>query len=106
MLILNVVGRTPAYNHVLFSDGGGLDFLYAELAAETDCIKIYDTSETCFIVKPKNLYFEGFSKDYRWNYFLLEFGGLKPVFPDCQCDREYLIEDNPAHLLRVCRWAR
>lgn len=37
--VLNVVGRTPAYNHVLFSDGGGLDFLYAELAAETDCIK-------------------------------------------------------------------
>ena len=95
--VLNVVGRTPAYNHLLFSDGGGLDFLYAELAAETDCIKIYDTLETCFIVKPKNLYFEGFSRDYRWNYFLLEFGGLKPVFPDCQCDGEYLIEDTPAH---------
>ena len=41
--VLNVVGRTPAYNHLLFSDGGGLDFLYAELAAETDCIKIYGT---------------------------------------------------------------
>ena len=95
--ILNVVGRTPAYNHLLFSDGGGLDFLYAELAAETDCIKIYDTLETCFIVKPKNLYFEGFSRDYRWNYFLLEFGGLEPVFPDCQRDEESLIEDTPAH---------
>lgn len=36
--ILNVIGRTPAYNHMLFHDKGGLDFSHAEFAAETGCI--------------------------------------------------------------------
>ena len=51
----------------------------------------------CYIVKPLNLRFEGFS-DYRWNYFLLELANLNPIFPDSSfLDSEPLIEDSPAH---------
>lgn len=95
---LNVIGRTPAYNHMLFHDKGGLDFSYAEIAAEADCIKIYDTSGFCRIVKPKRLYFEGFETHFRWNYFLLELDELMPIFEEhSEIDKEYIVEDTPAH---------
>lgn len=93
--ILNVIGRTPAYNHMLFHDKGGLDFSHAEFAAETGCIKMYDTIGFCYIVKPKRLYFEGFGNDFRWNYFLLELAELTPILENN--DSEYLVEDSPAH---------
>lgn len=93
--ILNVIGRTPAYNHMLFHDQGGLDFSHAEFAAETGCIKMYDTIGFCYIVKPKRLYFEGFGNDFRWNYFLLELAELTPILENN--DSEYLVEDSPAH---------
>lgn len=51
--ILNVIGRTPAYNHMLFHDKGGLDFSHAEFAAETGCIKMYDTIGFCYIAYVK-----------------------------------------------------
>lgn len=51
--ILNIIGSIPAYNHMMFSDQGGLDFSHAEMAAEKDCIYIYDTIGFCFVVKPK-----------------------------------------------------
>lgn len=96
--ILNIIGRTPAYNHMLFHDKGGLDFSYAEIAAEENCIKLYDTLGFCYIVKPKKLYFEGFDENYRWNYFLLELAQLTPVFENYdECDKECLVEDSPAH---------
>ena len=74
--VLNIIGRTPAYNHMLFHDRGGLDFERAENASEEGCIKLYDTLGSCYIVKPKILYFEGFEKNYKWNYFLLELDDL------------------------------
>lgn len=96
--VLNIIGKTPAYNHMFFHDEGGLDFSYAKIAAEDNCIKLYDTVGFCYIVKPKRLYFEGFNEDYRWNYFLLEFDELLPVFVNGEClDYEYLVEDYPAH---------
>ena len=96
--VLNIIGKTPAYNHMLFHDKGGLDFSYAKIAAEDNCIKLYDTLGFCYIVKPKRLYFEGFNEDYRWNYFLLEFDELLPVFDNGEyLDYEYLVEDYPAH---------
>jgi len=95
---LNIVGKTPAYNHMLFHDMGGLDFSYAEVAAEEDCIKLYDTIGYCHIVKPKILYFEGFDENFRWNYLLLELDQLNPVFDNYSCiDNEYLVEDYSAH---------
>lgn len=95
--VLNIVGKTPAYNHMFFHDKGGMDFLSAQIAAEDGCIKLYDTQGICRLVKPKKLYFEGFGDNYRWNYFLLELDNLEPVDKSCVLDEEYLVEDRPAH---------
>ncbi|MEG0835829.1 MAG: protein kinase family protein [Christensenellaceae bacterium] len=96
--VLNAIGLTPAFNHMLFSDKGGLDFSYAEMAHEAGCIKVYDTSRFCHILKPKNLYYEGFDQKVRWNYFLLEIDEIDPVFETHPLmDHEYLVEDRPAH---------
>lgn len=96
--VLNIVAKTPAYNHMLFHNQGGLDFSHAEISAETDCIRLYDTIGFCYIVKPKILHFEGFDENYKWNYFLLELDKLNPVIGnDNDFDSEYLVEDTPAH---------
>lgn len=96
--VLNIIGKTPAYNHMLFHDKGGLDFSFSEVAAEENCIKLYDTIGFCYVVKPKRLCFEGFNKDYRWNYFLLELDELLPVLDNVKnLDYEYLVEDYPAN---------
>ena len=96
--VLNIIGKTPAYNHMLFHDHGGLDFAHAEIATENNCIKLYDTLGFCRIIKPKILYFEGFDENYKWNYFLLELDKLNPVLGnDNYIDSEYLVEDTPAH---------
>lgn len=95
--ILNIIGQNPAYNHMFFHSGGGLDFSHAKIAEETDCIKLFTTDDFCYILKPKILYFENFS-DCRWNYFLLELDNLKPIIEDSPFnDREHLVEDTPAH---------
>lgn len=96
--VLNIVGQTPAYNHMLFSDYGGLDFSYSMRATEENCIYLYDTLGNCYIVKPKLLQYEGFSEDYRWSYFRLDLKKLTPVI--CKYDKldyEYLVEDAPGH---------
>lgn len=96
--VLNIVGATPAYNHMLFSDMGGLDFSFAEHAPEKECIYIYDTFGGCFLVKPKSLLFEGFGDDYRWNYFLLDLCEMKPIIRKYDgIGYEYLVEDRPGH---------
>lgn len=96
--ILNIVGKSPAYNHMLFSDGGGQDFSYAESAAEEKCIRIIDNIGYCYIVKPKKLYYEGFENNFKWNYFLLEFNGLKSISKDEKAQaQECLVEDTPGH---------
>lgn len=96
--VLNIVGMTPAYNHMLFSDGGGLDFSHAKLAAEEGCIYIHDTFGFCFVVKPKCLCYEGFNDNYKWNYFLLELDRLNPIFEENEVvGYECLVEDKPAH---------
>lgn len=63
--VLNIIGRTPAYNHMLFHEKGGLDFSHAEISAEYGCIKIYDTIRSCYVVKPKLLHFQGFDEKYK-----------------------------------------
>ncbi len=100
--VLNIIGQSPAYNHMLFHDQGGLDFSYAERASEEGCIKLYDTIGFCYIVKPQNLYFESFDGNFEWNYFLLEFGGLEPIFlKDIAICEELLLEDAPSHYLKA-----
>ena len=97
--VLNAVGTLRAFNHMLFPDGGGLDFMLAEPAAETDCICIYDTLNIPHIVKPEKLHFETFGEDQVWSYFLLELSFLEPVLPDTKISdyRELLEEDTPGH---------
>lgn len=96
--ILNIIGSIPAYNHMMFSDKGGLDFDYAEMAFEKDCIYIYDTLGFCFVVKPKKLYYEGFDEYYRWNYFLLELDTLQPIIEKYdEISYERLVEDYHGH---------
>lgn len=96
--ILNIIGHAPAFNHMYFSDGGGLDFAYAEMAHESGCIYIYDTSNGCLLLKPRSLEYEGFDKSIRWNYFILDFDHLSPIISEtCVKSCERLVEDSPAH---------
>ena len=96
--VLNIVGSTPAYNHMLLSDRGGTDFAYAKRASEENCIYLYDTTGMCCLVKPKALYYESFTEDYRWSYFRLDLQNLSPVIGRYDyIDYEYLVEDTPGH---------
>lgn len=95
--VLNAIGTLPAYNHMLFSHCGWLDFRKAEIANEAGCIYIYDSVGVCFLVKPKTLYYENFNEEYTWNYFLLELDTLLPIIYKNNLDYEYLVEDYPAH---------
>ncbi len=96
--VLNIVGSTPAYNHMLLSDRGGTDFAYAKRAHEENCIYVYDTMGMCYLVKPESLHYEGFSEDYRWSYFRLDLQRLSPVIEKYDSiDYEYLVEDMPGH---------
>lgn len=94
--VLNIVGTSPAYNHMLLSTKGGLDFKKAEKANEEGCIYVYDTLGICYLCKPKCLIYESFAEKYTWNYFLLELEELEPIFADVY-DRETLIEDYPGN---------
>jgi len=96
--VLNAVGTLRAFNHMLFSDHGGLDFAFAEPAAEEGCICITDDFGCARIGKPACLHLETFGGDYVWSYFLLELAPLEPIFqiPE-DCRRECLVEDFPGH---------
>lgn len=96
--VLNIVGSTPAYNHMLVLDRGGTDFAYAKRASEENCIYLYDTTGMCYLVKPKALYYESFTEDYRWSYFRLDLQNLSSVIGRYDyIDYEYLVEDTPGH---------
>lgn len=96
--VLNVVGSTPAYNHMLLSGGGGIDFAYAKRAPEENCIYVYETSGICYLVKPDSLHYEGFSEDCRWSYFRLDLQQVSPIIEKYDgIDYEYLVEDRPGH---------
>ncbi len=95
--VLNVLGALSAYNHMFFPQGGGLDFQSSKLAAENDCIYIYDDCGGCSLVKPKRLYFERFKTDYKWSYFLLELDVLNSITGTVDGFSEFLVEDYPGH---------
>lgn len=94
--VLNIIGTTPAFNHMLFSSRGGLDFDYAKLGNEQSCIEVY-ADGFCHIVKPKQLIYEGFGENCEWNYFLLELDELDPIISQSEFENEMLVEDYPAH---------
>lgn len=93
--VLNIIGRIPAYNHLLFSDGGGLDFQKAELV-DNECLDIItDTFRNR--IKPKQLVFESFKHSF-WNYFLLELDKQEVVVgTDVSEFEERVVEDTPNH---------
>lgn len=92
---LNIVGQSPAYNHMMFSDGGGLDFTSVDYANEDGCIYLVN-KPFISIVKPKCLYFDSF-RDVRWNYFLLEADEMEPIYAGMDVLDEDLVEDTPGH---------
>lgn len=92
---LNIVGQSPAYNHMMFSNGGGLDFTNVDFANEDSCLYLVN-KPFISIVKPKCLYFESFP-DVRWNYFLLEADEMKPIYAGADVLEEDLVEDTPGH---------
>jgi serine/threonine protein kinase len=93
--VLNMVSKLPAYNYMIFSDNGGLDFQKAERANEEGCIYVYATNMR-LLVKPKLLSVEVFNYS-EWNYFLLELEKQDAILDNPQCEDEFLVEDTPAH---------
>ena len=95
--VLNIVGMSPAFNHMFGPDGGGLDFDYAKLANEKNCICLVTQKIFQLVMKPEVLVYERFP-DYRWNYFLLKLAPLSPVLGEFESDfSEMLVEDFPSH---------
>lgn len=93
--VLNIVSKLPAYNYMIFSDQGGLDFQKAERANEKGCIYVYATN-MCLLVKPKLLSLEVFNYS-EWNYFLLELEEQDAILDNPGVGDEFLVEDSPAH---------
>lgn len=95
--VLNIVGMSPAFNHMFGPDGGGLDFDYAKLANEKNCICLVTQKIFQLVMKPEVLVYERFP-DYRWNYFLLKLAPLSPVLGEFESNfSEMLVEDFPSH---------
>lgn len=94
---LNTLAQSAALNHMMFPDGGGLDFTGAEIVKEEGFIGIY-TGNAVNIIKPKCLYFESFP-DARWNYFFLEAEDVEPIDGESvsKSGEQYLVEDYPGH---------
>jgi hypothetical protein len=93
--VLNIVSKLPAYNYMIFSDHGGLDFQKAQRANEVGCIYVYATN-MCLLVKPKLLSLEVFNYS-EWNYFLLELEKQDAILDNSEAGYEFLVEDTPAH---------
>ncbi len=93
--VLNIIGRIPAYSHLLFSNGGGLDYQKTELV-DTECLDIItDTFRNR--IKPKQLVFESFKHSF-WNYFLLELNKQEVVVGTNVSEfEERVVEDLPNH---------
>jgi hypothetical protein len=92
--VMNLIGSMPSLNHMFVPDGGGLDFDYAEIAAEEGCIAIY-ADESIYIVKPKKLIVENIENDFIWSYFRLDLNQLdaiktESIYNDAQQLTEYL----------------
>jgi len=93
--VLNVVGRIPAYSHLLFSSGGGLDYQKTELV-DNGCLDII-TDFSINRIKPKQLIFESFKHSF-WNYFLLELEKQEVVVGTQVSEfEECVVEDEPNH---------
>lgn len=93
---LNYFKLTPILNHMLYPQGGGLDFDSAEMVNEGKCIALHSQQRTISILKPKQFVFESFD-DYRWFYFLIETDTLDPILAKNDVLSEDLLEDTPGN---------
>lgn len=95
--VVNLVVRRPSFNHMLFPDGGGLDFVGVSRAQEKGCIAI-NSQNVISIIKPRRLYVESFAKG-EYNYLLLEADDLEPIedVDDSNNKCQFLVEDIPGH---------
>lgn len=97
--ILQVITSSPAYNHMLFSDSGGLDLKGVHNATEEGWLDMIVEPYSIYRIKPKYLYFEYFQNHIEWNYFRIELFNepfvLEP--PSNGSSYEVLVEDYPAH---------
>jgi len=95
--IINLVTRRPSLNHMLFPDGGGMDFTGVSRAKEAGCIEI-NSQNIISILKPKQLYVETFKKG-EYNYLLLEADQLAPLVnvDDSNAKCQFVVEDIPGH---------
>lgn len=97
--ILNLFTYTPASNHLMFAEHGGLDLLSAEVAPEEGCIYLTFNPYGTFLVKPKLLHYENFNDATHFNYLLMEVEPLPIIVGDMVTPNveECVIEDYPAH---------
>lgn len=97
--ILQLLVSSPAYNHMLFSDNGGLDLDTIKFAPESGWLDLMVDQEQVYRVRPKELFFESFGNEIEWNYFRLELMDESFVLGPLLNDMSYevLTEDYPAH---------
>lgn len=93
---LNYFRLAPVLNHMLYPQGGGLDFKSAEMANEKDCIALHPQLGAIDILRPKQFIFESLD-DHKWFYFLLEADRLTPILTTENVLSEELLEDIPGH---------
>jgi len=96
--VLRVVANSFAYNHLLYSQQGGLDLTGVALAAEQGFLEL-KADGVIHILKPKCLRYESFDNS-AWNYYLLEIEKVEPIFHSSEDGIEVLTEDTPGHYVK------
>lgn len=97
--VLRVVANSYAYNHLLYSQQGGLDLTDVSLASENGFLELRANGLT-HILKPKCLHYETFENS-AWNYFLLEIQKVEPILKENEDGVEVLVEDIPGHYVNA-----
>lgn len=103
--ILNLIGSTPALNHMFYPSGGGMDLEGAKLGLEANTVELVVDLNCVDLIKPKRLIFENFDTDTQWNYFRIETEGLEPTEKgNIYFDYEELVEIEPLHYIDRVYW--
>jgi len=103
--ILNLIGSTPALNHMFYPFGGGNDLGEAKLGLEPGTIELIIGTNYVELIKLKRLIFENFASDTQWNYFRIETDELEPTgIGYIYRDSEELIEIEPLNYIDSHYW--
>lgn len=93
--VLNMIANHKIMNHVMFSNGGGLDLLSVEKANEEGCLYLHLQMQT-ILVRPKELVIATFKKS-DWDFILLETEEQELTTNNHNEYEELVVEDYPAH---------